>query len=104
MGPLGGVLRRCPTRAHFLLLDKRGLVVTHEPLGVAVFAVGVLLAYNYQFSAVRTAGSLDSPSLVLGEDGQTRDYGGGAPEVLPGMAETLREEVISEGDPEGDLT
>ena len=71
---------------------------------MAVFAVGVLLAYNHQFSAVRTAGSLDSPSLVLGEDGQTRDCGGGAPEGLSGLAETPREETLGRGDPEGNLT
>ncbi|PSQ75943.1 MAG: histidine kinase [Bacteroidetes bacterium QH_7_62_13] len=84
------------------------LDITHEPLGVAVFATGLLFAYTYQFSAVRVAGSLKTPNLILGPDGTIHDYGKRASSmlseledpvvgqrltaVLPGLARTLRED------------
>jgi len=84
------------------------LDITHEPLGVAVFATGLLFAYMYQFSAVRVAGSLKTPNLILGPDGTIHDYGKRASSmlseledpvvgqrltaVLPGLARTLRED------------
>jgi signal transduction histidine kinase len=80
--------------------------ITHEPLGVAVFAVGVLFAYSYQFQAVRLAGSLSAPTIMLSTDGRIRDFGRRAANlfseldresavgkplgaVLPGLAERL---------------
>ena len=80
--------------------------ITHEPLGVAVFAVGVLFVYSYQFQAVRLAGSLSAPTIMLSTDDRIRDFGRRAatlfPEldrpsaigkplgaVLPGLAERL---------------
>jgi signal transduction histidine kinase len=59
------------------------LDVAHEPLGVAVFAGGLLFAYTYQFSAVRVAGSLEVPNLMLSKEGTIRDYGNKASEMLP---------------------
>jgi signal transduction histidine kinase len=61
------------------------LDVTHEPLGVAVFATGVLFAYTFQFGAVRVTGSLDEPSLVLGTDGRIRDCDRSPIEAIPGL-------------------
>jgi len=80
--------------------------ITHEPLGVAVFAAGVLFVYTYQFQAVRLAGSLSAPTIMLSTDGRIKDFGRRAaalfPEldkksvigeplgaVLPGLAERL---------------
>lgn len=65
------------------------LDITHEPLGVAVFAMGLLFAYTYQFSAVRVAGSLKTPNLILGPEGTIRDYGKGASEMLPELGEPV---------------
>ena len=82
------------------------LDITHEPLGVAVFAVGVLFAYKMQFSVVQVAGSAENPNLTVGSEGRVRGLGGGIEkivplsgeedlgrpltEVLPGLAQTLR--------------
>jgi len=57
--------------------------ITHEPLGVAVFAVGVLFVYTYEFQAVRLAGSLSAPTIMLTSDGTIRDYGRRAIELFP---------------------
>ena len=57
--------------------------ITHEPLGVAVFAIGVLFVYTYQFQAVRLAGSLSEPTLMLGSDGRIADYGQQAADLFP---------------------
>lgn len=59
--------------------------ITHEPLGVAVFAVGVLFVYTYQFQAVRLAGSLSEPTLMLGADGRIADYGQQAADLFPAL-------------------
>jgi signal transduction histidine kinase len=57
--------------------------ITHEPLGVAVFAVGVLFVYTYEFQAVRLAGSLSAPTIMLSADGTIRDYGRQAIDLFP---------------------
>lgn len=59
--------------------------ITHEPLGVAVFAVGVLFAYSYQFQAVRLAGSLSAPTIMLSTDGRIRDFGRRAANLFPAL-------------------
>jgi len=59
--------------------------ITHEPLGVAVFAVGVLFVYTYEFQAVRLAGSLSAPTIMLSTDGTIRDYGQQATELFPAL-------------------
>ena len=61
--------------------------ITHEPLGVAVFAVGVLWMYEPAFSEIGAAGSVDDPNLTLGPDGQVRGFGGGASDVIPNLKE-----------------
>ena len=63
--------------------------ITHEPLGVAVFAVGVLIVYETQFSKVRAAGDLSNPNLTIGPSGRIRDFGGGAAEAIPGLDEDM---------------
>ena len=59
--------------------------ITHEPLGVAVFAVGVLFLYTYQFQAVRLAGSLSAPTIMLSPEGRIRDYGRHAASLFPDL-------------------
>jgi PAS domain S-box-containing protein len=73
--------------------------ITHEPLGVAVFAVGVLIVYETQFSAVRAAGDLGGPNLTIGPSGTVRDFGGGAAEAIPGLDEDAVGSPLSEAAP-----
>ena len=91
------------------------LDITHEPLGVAVFAVGLMLVYETQFSVVQLTGNVEDPNLTIGSDRRIRGLGGGVTdivpplgegdlgtpltEVLPGLAEALRsEEAVWEAD------
>ncbi|MEF8758118.1 MAG: histidine kinase N-terminal 7TM domain-containing protein, partial [Halobacteriales archaeon] len=59
------------------------LDVTYEPLGVAVFAVGVVFAYLERFQAVRVAGERDVPVIVLDEDDEIHEYNESAHELFP---------------------
>ncbi len=63
------------------------LDITHEPLGVAVFAIGLLFAYETQFSVVQLTGSVGEPNLTIGSDGQIRGLGGGIKEIIPPLSE-----------------
>ncbi|MCS4033605.1 PAS domain S-box-containing protein [Salinibacter ruber] len=63
------------------------LDITHEPLGVAVFAVGLLFAYETQFSVVQLTGSVEEPNLTVGKDGRIRGLGGGIKETVPPLSE-----------------
>ncbi|MCS3649529.1 PAS domain S-box-containing protein [Salinibacter ruber] len=86
------------------------LDITHEPLGVAVFAVGLLFAYETQFSVVQLTGSVGEPNLTIGREGRIRGLGGGIKEIIPPLSEEdlgrpLREvlpglgETIRRGEP-----
>ncbi|MCS4152571.1 PAS domain S-box protein [Salinibacter ruber] len=63
------------------------LDITHEPLGVAVFAVGLLFAYETQFSVVQLTGSVEEPNLTIGREGRIRGLGGGIEETVPPLSE-----------------
>ncbi|MCS4162922.1 PAS domain-containing protein, partial [Salinibacter ruber] len=63
------------------------LDITHEPLGVAVFAVGLLFAYETQFSVVQLTGSVEEPNLTIGREGRIRGLGGGIEEMIPPLSE-----------------
>ncbi len=63
------------------------LDITHEPLGVAVFAVGLMLAYETRFSVVQLTGSVGEPNLTIGSDGRIRGLGGGIKETVPPLSE-----------------
>lgn len=67
--------------------DPLFLDITHEPLGVAVFAVGVLFVYLTEFQAVQLAGERDDPSLVLSADDRIRDYNRPAAALFPRLEE-----------------
>jgi PAS domain S-box-containing protein len=96
------------------------LNVSHEPLGVAVFALGVLFVYSRRFEGVRWSGQNDDPALVLGADGTLQNYNESAAalfpeltrreaigvpltEILPSLAEVLDEDgdvsQLGEADP-----
>ncbi|MCS4051400.1 ATP-binding protein [Salinibacter ruber] len=68
-------------------VDPTFLDITHEPLGVAVFAVGLMLAYETRFSVVQLTGSVEEPNLTIGSDGRIRGLGGGIEETVPPLSE-----------------
>jgi len=68
-------------------VDPTFLDITHEPLGVAVFAVGLLFAYETQFSVVQLTGSVGEPNLTIGREGRIRGLGGGIKEMIPPLSE-----------------
>ena len=59
------------------------LDISHEPIGVAAFAVGVLFVYRRRFEAVQLAGEYDDPAFVLSTDDRLRDYNRSAADLLP---------------------
>ncbi len=61
------------------------LDITHEPLGVSAFAVGVLFVYVTEFQAVQLAGERDDPAIVLSKDRRIRDYNDEAASRLPAL-------------------
>ncbi|WP_263841047.1 sensor histidine kinase [Salinibacter sp.] len=72
------------------------LDITHEPLGVAVFAIGLLFAYETQFSVVQLTGSVEEPNLTIGSDGQIRGLGGGIKEIIPSLSEEVLGRPLTE--------
>jgi len=64
-----------------LLID-----ITYEPLGVAVFAVGVAFVYRDRFDAVQLAAEQDTPVIALDVDGHVRDTNRAARTLFPALA------------------
>jgi len=48
--------------------------ITYEPLGVTIFAVGVLSVYVYQFQAIQVTGGHDDPTILVDDDDRIREY------------------------------
>jgi signal transduction histidine kinase/predicted membrane channel-forming protein YqfA (hemolysin III family) len=63
--------------------------MTYEPLGVAVFAVGVAFVYLDRFDAVQLAADRDTPVITLDADGHVRDANRAARTLFPAL-ETAR--------------
>lgn len=59
------------------------LNVSHEPLGVAAFAIGVTVLYRNQFHSVQIAGTQEAPAFVMTLDGTVHDYNQRAAALLP---------------------
>jgi len=57
--------------------------IIHSPLGVAVFAVGVLFVHEDRFLAVQLTGDIDDPVVLLDEDGRVRALNDNARERFP---------------------
>ncbi|TKX81825.1 ATP-binding protein [Halorubrum sp. SD626R] len=57
--------------------------IIYAPIGVAVFAVGVLFVFERRFLAVQRASIDDDLSIYLDERGRIRDYSATVREVLP---------------------
>lgn len=62
--------------------------ITYGPLGVAVFALGIVFVYFEQFQAIRLAANHDEPILVVSEDDRIRDYNTRATQLFPELADT----------------
>jgi signal transduction histidine kinase len=67
-----------------LLID-----ITYEPLGVAVFAVGVAFVYLDRFDTVQLAAEQDLPVIALDADGHVRDTNRAVRTLFPAL-ETAR--------------
>ncbi|NHN43326.1 PAS domain-containing protein [Halorubellus sp. JP-L1] len=59
--------------------------IGYEPIGVAVFAVGVAYAYIEKFEAVRFAAERDVPTIALDRDGRVRDANRAATTYFPAL-------------------
>ncbi|WP_324665796.1 ATP-binding protein [Haloarcula sediminis] len=77
-----------------LVLDIIGFVTpylidtTYGPLGVAVFALGIVFVYFDQFQTIRLAANHDEAILVVSEDDRIRDYNPRASQLFPELDET----------------
>ncbi|MFC7203289.1 ATP-binding protein [Haloferax namakaokahaiae] len=60
--------------------------ITFEPLGVAVFAVGVCVVYLDTFEEAQLAGEMDDPVISLTQDDTIRDSNHRARELFPLLA------------------
>ncbi len=69
------------------------LDVTHSPIGVAAFAVGVLYAFVDRFQAVQRAGDVDDPVLLLDEDGRLLEWNDAAVNLFPAIRNARRESL-----------
>jgi signal transduction histidine kinase len=77
-----------------LVLDVLGYVLpfvvdmTYEPLGVAVFAVGVTSIFFDRFQATRIATESDDPVIVLDDDDRITDYNVSARRLFPALSDS----------------
>ncbi|WP_302081891.1 histidine kinase N-terminal 7TM domain-containing protein [Salinibaculum rarum] len=60
--------------------------VIYAPLGVAVFALGVLFVYEDRFLAVQLTGDVDEAFVFLADDGTIRDYNDAAMALFPDLS------------------
>ncbi|MEZ3117456.1 ATP-binding protein [Halobaculum sp. MBLA0147] len=75
------------------------LELIYAPLGVAVFAIGVLFAFGEQFLAARTEAQGDAATIVLSDEGQIRAYSAAAEDIFPeleGSTGAYLEDVVTE--------
>ncbi len=61
------------------------LDLSHEPVGVAAFALGALFVYQNRFEETSQAGTQGKPALMLSEDGRLRNYNRPAAELFPAL-------------------
>ncbi len=59
------------------------LEITYSPLGVAVFAAGVLLVYLDRFQTIQLAGEYTDPVIILDDDDEIRDANERAKHLFP---------------------
>ncbi|WP_128476616.1 sensor histidine kinase [Halorussus pelagicus] len=59
--------------------------INYEPLGVAIFALGVLYVFEDKFLAVQLTDGVDAPVVYLDSEDRIRDYNGGARTLFPAL-------------------
>jgi len=69
--------------------------ITYEPLGVAVFAVGVAFVYIDRFDTVQLAAERDTPVIALDADNRIRDTNHAARSIFPGLADAQRTHLVT---------
>jgi signal transduction histidine kinase len=69
------------------------LNVIYAPVGVAVFAVGVLFVYEDRFLAVQLTGDVDEAFVFLSEDNRIRDFNDSASTLFPELTANRGEPV-----------
>jgi len=66
--------------------SPRLIDINYEPLGVAVFAVGVLYVFRDRFFTLQLTGGVDEAVVSLDDGGRVREANGRAIEVFPALA------------------
>ncbi|MFP8890943.1 ATP-binding protein [Natrialbaceae archaeon A-CW2] len=61
---------------------------TYSPIGVAIFAVGMLYVYVEKFQTIQLAGKHDEPIVILDADDHIRDYNENARGLFPELDQT----------------
>lgn len=74
------------------------LELTYEPLGVAVFAVGVLFVYLDEFETIRLTGERGDPVVVLDAEDRVREFNRAAKSLLPGLERGVPIDAVWPGD------
>lgn len=73
------------------LLTPSVLKITHQPLGVAIFAIGVVYVYRNEFESIRIAGDREHPVIVVNAANEIRNYNDAASATFPSLtAENVR--------------
>ena len=63
--------------------------MNYEPLGVAVFAVGVLYVFEEQFLAVQLTDGVDDPVVYLDDEGRIRQFNDRARSLFPALSDSV---------------
>jgi signal transduction histidine kinase len=71
------------------------LDINYEPLGVAVFAIGVLYVFEAEFLAVQLTNDVDAPVIYLDTDDRISHYNGRAQRLFPDLAGATGEPIDS---------
>ena len=75
------------------LTTSQVINVIYAPLGVAVFAIGVLFVFQQQFVTVQTTTRGDDLSIYVDDGGRIRDYSRAVPSVFPKLEGAVGEEL-----------
>ena len=75
------------------ITTPRLLDFIYAPIGVAVFAIGVLFVFGGRFLAVRSAIQGDAPTLFLDSEGRIEDCSPNAREIFPVLEDAIGERI-----------
>lgn len=68
--------------------------INYEPIGVAVFAIGVLYVFQSDFLAVQLTDGVDDPIIYL-DDGEIRKYNAMAEQLFPALSGSVGDPLAS---------